>query len=319
MKRFWINALCAMLLPLCAAAQTFPNKPIRLVVPWATGTPADVAARAVGERMTAELGQPIVVENKPGASGTIGLTDVLRQPADGYTVYSLSSASLVAPLLYPTQKIDFTKSLAPVGHESWNYNVLVVPVGSAIKSVADLIATAKAKPGSLSFASGGNGTPAHLAAELFNRQVGIETTHVPYNQFPIAIADLMADRANFMFLTASAALPQIQGDKLRALATTGAQRLPALQDVPTMVELGYAGFVMRSFDGFAVKAGTPAPIIQRLNAALNAALNSPEVKTRYAPLALEADPMTPEAFGKVIATESEKWLRVGHEAKIRVD
>ncbi|MFT3778241.1 MAG: tripartite tricarboxylate transporter substrate binding protein [Ottowia sp.] len=319
MKTAWIAALCAALLPLGAAAQNYPHRPIRLVVPWAAGTPADVAARVVGERMAAGLGQPIVVDNKPGAAGTIGLSDVLRQPADGYTLYSLSSASLVAPLLYPTQKVDFLKSLTPVGHESWNYNVLVVPTQSAIKSTKELIDTARAKPGSLSFASGGNGTPAHLAGELFNQQLGIKTTHLPYNQFPMAIADLLSDRANFMFLTASAALPQIQGGKLRPLATTGAQRLPALKDVPTMAELGYSAFVLRSFDGFAAKAGTPPEIVKRLNAELNAALSSPEVRERFAPLALEADPMPPEAFGKVIATESEKWLRVARDAKISVD
>lgn len=316
MKSIWFKLLSVAFLPLCAAAQSYPNKPIRLVVPWAAGTPADVAARVVGERMAIGLGQPIVVDNKPGAAGTIGLTDVLRQPADGYTLYSLSSASLVAPLLYPAQKIHFLQALSPIGHVSWNYNVLVVPTQSPIKSVKDLIDAARAKPDGLNFASGGNGTPAHLAGELFNQQAGIRAIHVPYNQFPLAVADLLSDRANFMFLTASAALPQIQGGKLRPLATTGAHRLPALKDTATMVELGHSAFVLRSFDGFAAKAGTPPDIIKRLNAELSAALSSLEVRQRFVPLALEVDPMLPEAFGKVVATESEKWLAIAHDAGI---
>mgnify|MGYP003498275099 CR=1 FL=1 len=319
MKNHWINALCVALLPLGAAAQDYPAKPIRLVVPWAAGTPADVAGRAIGERMAANLGQPLVVDNRPGASGTIGLTEALRQPADGYTVYSLSSASLVAPLLYPSQKIDFGKSLAPIGHEAWSYNVLVVPVVSKIKSTKELIDAAKATPGGMSFASGGNGTPAHLAAELFNQQLGIKTTHIPYNQFSMAITDLLTDRANFMFLTASAALPQIQGGKLRALASTGAKRLAALPDVPTMAELGYPGFVLRSFDGLTVKAGTPPEIVKRLNAALNQALGTPEVRERLAPLALETEPMSPEAFGAFVRADIERWTGLARERKIQLD
>lgn len=311
--------ILALLLPLGAAAQSYPNKPIRVVVPWAAGTPADVAARSVTDYMARSMGQPLIVDNKPGASGTIGLHDALRQPADGYTIYSLSSASLVAPMLFPKQNIDFKRSLKPVGHESWSYNVLVVPAQSAIHSVKDLVDAAKAKPGSLAFASGGNGTPAHLAAELFNQQVGIKTTHVPYAQFPMAIGDLLTGRVNFMFLTASTALPQIQGGKLRALATTGARRLPALKDVPTMVELGHPDFVLRSFDGFMVKAGTPDAIVQRLNKELNAALASQAVQERYAPLALEADPMSPAAFGKLIDAETEKWMRIAQAAQIKAD
>ena len=308
-----------MLLLSCAAmAQNYPSKAIRMVVPWPPGTPADVSGRMVAEKMSSALGQPIVVDNKPGAAGTIGMADALRQPADGHTLYLLSSASLVAPLLFPAQSIQFSQ-LEPVGHMAWSYNVLVAPISSALKGPADIVQTAKAKPGTLSFASGGNGTPAHLAGELFKQQTGTMTTHVPYNQFGMAIGDLIADRTNFMFLTASAAIPQIQGGKLKAMAVTGAKRLPALKEVPTMAEQGFADFVLRSFDGMMVKAGTPKEVVERLNTELNKALNLPEVRERLGALALETGPMSGGQFGAVIASETEKWQRIGRAAQIKAD
>lgn len=317
----WCKRLLMMLcvLPALVLAQAYPAKPVRLIVPWPPGTPADVIGRVVAERMSQGLGQPVLVDNKPGVVGTIGLTEALRQPADGYTLYMLSSASLVAPLLFPNQPWDLDKSLEPVGMMAWSYNVLLVPVASALKSPQDLVTAAKSKPGSLSFASGGNGTPAHLAGELFKQQTGTVTTHVPYNQFGLAINDLVADRANFMFLTASAAIPQILGGKLRPMAVTSARRLPALKDVPTMSEQGYADFVLRSFDGMMIKSGTPRAIVDRLNAELNKALASSEVRDRLSALALDPDPMTPAAFGQTIASESEKWLRIGRAAQIKAD
>lgn len=312
--------LASLMLTLASAAmaQTYPNKAIRMVVPWPPGTPADVSGRIVAEKMSAALGQPIVVDNKPGAAGTIGMADALRQPADGHTLYLLSSASLVAPLLFPAQSIQFSQ-LEPVGHMAWSYNVLVTPVTSGLKGPADIVQTAKAKPGTLSFASGGNGTPAHLAGELFKQQTGTVTTHVPYNQFGLAIGDLIADRTNFMFLTASAAIPQIQGGKLKAMAVTGAKRLPALKEVPTMAEQGFGDFVLRSFDGMMVKAGTPKEVVERLNTELNKVLNLPEVRDRLGALALETEPMNSSQFGGVIAAETEKWQRIGRAAQIKAD
>lgn len=312
--------LASLMLTLASAAmaQNYPSKAIRMVVPWPPGTPADVSGRIVAEKMSTALGQPIVVDNKPGAAGTIGMADALRQPADGHTLYLLSSASLVAPLLFPAQSIQFSQ-LEPVGHMAWSYNVLVTPVTSALKGPADIVQTAKAKPGTLSFASGGNGTPAHLAGELFKQQTGTVTTHVPYNQFGLAIGDLIADRTNFMFLTASAAIPQIQGGKLKAMAVTGAKRLPALKEVPTMAEQGFADFVLRSFDGMMVKAGTPKEVVERLNTELNKALNLPEVRDRLGALALETEPMNSSQFGAVIAAETEKWQRIGRAAQIKAD
>ncbi|RIX78143.1 Bug family tripartite tricarboxylate transporter substrate binding protein [Acidovorax cavernicola] len=324
-KRFLATALVAAaalaaLLPASAMAQqAYPSRPVRLIVPWAPGTPADVAGRVVAERMSSGLGQTVFVENRPGAAGTVGLGEVLRQPADGYTVYMLSSASLVAPLLFPSQSLDLLKSLEPVGMTAWSYNVLVAPPGSPLGSPRELEAAAKARPGALSFGSGGNGTPAHLAGALFSQQTGSQLTHVPYNQFPMAVGDLLAGRLDTMFLTASAALPQIQAGKLRALAVTGARRLPGLPAVPTMIEQGYAGFELRSFDGMTVRSGTPREIVERLSDELAKAAASPEVRERLGTLALEPEPMTPARFRSVIAAESDKWLRIGRSAGIKAD
>lgn len=312
-----IGALLA--LPMLAAAQNYPDKPIRLVVPWPPGTPPDVLGRVVSERMSVGLGQPVIVENKPGAAGIIGLGEVLRNPADGYTAYLMSSASLVAPLLFPTQNIDFAKSLSPVGMVAWSYNVLVAPVDSPLTSATKVVESARTQPGRLSFASGGNGSPAHLAGELLNQKAGIDTLHVPYNQFSQAVGDLLAGRVDYMFLTASAALAHIEGGKLRPLAVTAPKRLPALPEIGTMVEQGFNDFALNSFDGIAVKAGTPQPIIDRLNTELNRALSDPGVRERLAIFALEPQAMTPQEFGEVLAAGSEQWLGIGREANVQAD
>lgn len=312
-----VAALAALSTP--SMAQAWPSKSVRLVVPWPPGTPADVAGRLVSERLTALLGQPMVVENRPGAAGTVGLAAVLREPADGYTVYMLTSPSLVAPLLFKNVPEDFVKDLDPVGHVAWGFNVLVVPASAPAATASALLAEIRSRPGDLSFASGGNGTPAHLAGELFRQVTGTRSTHVPYNQFAQAIGDLVSGRVQFMFLTASAAVPQVRAGKLRALAVTSERRLEALPDVPTMVEQGFPDFVVRHFDGLAVRSGTPREIVARLNAELTAALAHPAVRERYASLALGAEPMPPARFGEVIAREAARWISVGRLAGIKAD
>ncbi|MBL8378895.1 MAG: tripartite tricarboxylate transporter substrate binding protein [Burkholderiales bacterium] len=301
------------------SAQPWPSRPVKLIVPWPPGTPADVAGRIVADRLGAGLGQSVVVENRPGATGTIGYAELGRQPADGYTVYMLSSATSVAPLLFANNTTDIVRGLEPVGLVAWSYNVLVTPQSTEAKNARELLAMLRGRPGALSFASGGNGTPAHLAGELFKQITGTQSVHVPYNQFAQAIGDLVAGRVQYMFLTASAAIPQIAGGKLKALAVSGAQRLPALKEVPTMVEEGFGDFVLRSFDGLTVRPGTPPEIIQRLNGELVKAVASTEVRDRLGALALEPEAMAPARFGQIIAVESEKWLRIGRAANIKAD
>ena len=300
-----------------SAQDNYPGKAIKWIIPWPAGTPGDIAARIVGEHMGASMGQPIVIENRPGASGTIGYNEVLRQPADGYTLFMLGGPGLlVAPLMFPTRSFEYLKTLEPVGNTHWSYNALVVAPSSPFKDPKDIVAAGKSAPDSLSFASGGTGAPAHLAGELLNQQNGIKASHIPYTQFPGAITDVSTGRVSYMFMTTSAALAQIQGGKLRPIAVTSARRLSAMPDVPSMAELGFSNFVVRAFEGMTVKAGTPKHIVERLNSELNKVLTRPDVKERFAANGWEIEPTTPAQFRELIAAESDKWLRVGRAASI---
>ncbi|MGQ0651349.1 MAG: Bug family tripartite tricarboxylate transporter substrate binding protein, partial [Betaproteobacteria bacterium] len=261
-----VLAAVLWVLGLPAAAQSYPTRPIKLIVPYSVGTPPDIVSRLVGDRMSVGLAQPVLVETRPGATGTVGLNELTRQPADGYTLYNMLMPVSVAPALYPSLALDFKKAMDPVGQFTWYYNVLVVHPEVKAASVQDLVQLLKAPQATYSFASGGNGTPAHLSGELFKLQAQVRAQHVPYNQFPQGIADLVAGRIQFMFLTSSVSVPLAQSGKLRALAVTGGERLPALPAVPTMVELGYKDFLVRGWDGFVVRAGTPRAIVERLNA-----------------------------------------------------
>lgn len=317
--RLALTAACLAALPAAHADASYPSRTIRLIVPWTPGVPADAAARIIADRMSTSMKQPVVVENRPGASGTIGYAEVLRQPADGYTVYVLSSASFVSPLLYPGRRFEFSKELEAAGHIHWSYNALVVPAESKLTSLDSIVASAKKVPGKLSYASGGNGTPAHLAGAAFNRDAGISTTHVPYVQFPLAINDLLGGRIDFMFMTTVSAIPQVTGGKMRALAVTSAKRLPALPNVPTMSELGVPNFVFRSFETMTVKAGTPRPIVERLNKELNKALALPEVREQFTANGWDIEPMSPEQITKVMASESDRWMQLGRDLQVKVD
>lgn len=317
--RWAFTATCLAALPAAHADAPYPSRPIRVIVPWTPGVPADAAARILAERMSSSMKQPVVVENRPGASGTIGYSEVLRQPADGYTVYVLSSASFIAPLLYPGRRLDFSKDLDAAGHIHWSYNALVVPAESKLAKLGDIVANAKAAPGKLTYASAGSGTPAHMAGATFNRYAGIETNHVPYVQFPLAINDLLGGRIDFMFMTTVSAIPQVTGGKMRALAVTSAKRLPALPNVPTMTELGIPNFVFRSFETLTVKAGTPKPIVERLSKELNKALASPEVREQFTANGWDIEPMPPEQITQVLASESKRWMQLGQDLHVKVD
>jgi len=314
-----VAVLALAIVPATTFAQTFPSKPLRLIVPYSVGTPPDILGRIAADRMQGSLGRPVVVENRPGATGTIGLAELARQPADGYTLLAMPMPVSVAPVLYPHLKLDLTRDLAPVGQMAWSYNVLVVHPEVQAQRVAELVAVLKAQPNKLSFGSGGNGTPAHLAGELFKLQAGVSALHVPYVQFPQAIGDLVAGRLQFMFLASAPAVAQISGGKLRPLAVTGPARLEVLKDVPTMIEAGFPEFVMRDWQGLVVRAGTPRDSINALNAALNRTIALPEVRALLAKIGNEAAGGTPEQFGQLIASDSERWARLVRTAGIKVD
>jgi tripartite-type tricarboxylate transporter receptor subunit TctC len=312
-----IAILCAFALP--AGAQSWPAKTVKIIVPYSAGTPPDIVSRLVADKMGIGLGQPVLVENRPGATGTVGLTELTRQPADGYTLYNMLMPVSVAPALYPQLSLDLKKAMDPVGQFTWYYNVLVVHPGVKATNVQELVQLLKEKRENYSFASGGNGTPAHLSGELFKLQTGIDAQHVPYNNFPQGIGDLVAGRIQFMFLTSSVSVPLVQSGKVRALAVTGSERLPQIPAVPTMVELGYKEFLVRGWDGLVVRAGTDRAIINRLNAELAKAVATPEVRARFAALGVEPVASTPQAFGELISSEVDRWGKVVRDAQIRAD
>jgi tripartite-type tricarboxylate transporter receptor subunit TctC len=313
-------ALATLLLAAAGAvyAQAWPAKPIRWLNPSAAGGPPDIVVRLIAERLAVALGQPVVVENRPGAVGTIGLAEVLRQPADGYTVTNIFMPVAVAQTLLPRQ-FDLTKDFQPVTQLVWQYNVLVVPAASSARTLADLVGQMRAKPGALSFASAGNGTPAHLAAELFKQTAGLDAVHVPYKTFPQAVTDLMAGQTAFMFAAMGPIVQHIRAGKLQPLAIASPQRHPLLPEVPTMAELGYPAIQIRDWQGVLVKAGTPRAVTERLNAEIVRIVAGAETRERLERIGAEAQTGTPEAFGELVQSEVARWGKLVREAGIKPD
>jgi tripartite-type tricarboxylate transporter receptor subunit TctC len=301
-----------------AAAQPFPQKTIRLISGAPPGTPGDVVARIVAEPLGARLAQPVIVENRAGAINTIALAAVARAEADGHTLGILGMPSTVAPSLLASMPYDTLRDLAAVRQLSWVSNVLVVRAEASLGSVADLVAQAKSRPRELTYASGGNGTPAHLAAALFAQRAGIELRHVPYKGVVAGISAVLGTQVDMMMGVAPAALPQIRAGKLRALATPAPARLAALPETPTLAELGYAVDV-RDWHGIVAPAATPKHIVAALDSALDEVLLRPDVKERLARVGLEPAESSADAFASHIRAEVRKWKRVVSDAGIKPD
>ncbi|MFM9883350.1 MAG: Bug family tripartite tricarboxylate transporter substrate binding protein [Burkholderiales bacterium] len=299
-------------------AQTYPVKPIRLVVPTSVSSPIDIVSRIVADKMGAALGQPIAIDNRPGATGIVGAQEVLKHPADGYTLLTIMMPMSVGQSIYANVPFDLRKDFDPVGQTAFSYNVLVVHPSVPAHSVKDLAALLRAQSGKLNFSSGGPGTPAHISGELFKQQTGTDALHVPYNQFPQAIGDLLSGQNQFMFAATPPVMGHIASGKLRALAVTGPQRVSALKDLPTMIEAGYPDFVVREWQGFVVKAGAPKEVIAKVNAAIATALASEDVKQMFAKLGADAAPGSPEVFAKLIDTEIERWGKLAKASNIKV-
>ena len=310
----WI-ILFATMLSLQAMAQP---KAIRILSGAAPGTPGDVVARFIAEPLGLRLGQPVVVENRPGAINTIALAAVAKADPDGHTLGILGMPSTIAPNLLSNMPYATLRDLAPVRQLSWVSNVLVVRPASTIASVQELVAAAKARPRDLTFASGGNGTPAHMAAALFSLSAGIEMRHVPFKGAVAGVGAVMGEQVDMMFAVAPAVVAQIRAGKLRALATPAPQRLLLLPDVPTLVELGYPVDV-RDWHGIVAPAGTPKSVIARLDSALGEVLARTELRDRLGAVGLEAANSDAESFRSLIAAELPRWARVVREAGIRPD
>jgi tripartite-type tricarboxylate transporter receptor subunit TctC len=302
--------LAAALAASSAAAQDYPARPITLVVPYAAGGGNDVIARAVSARMSVQLGQQIVIENRGGAGGTIATRQVAKAEPDGYTLLIATSSLAINPLLYPNVGYDPRKDFAPVGLIATSANIVLVHPAVPARSVAELIALAKAQPGKLDFASTGSGSSVQLSAELFAAMAGIKLNHVPYKGSAPALNDLVGGHVAMMFSTMASAVGLARSDKLRALAVTGAKRSRLFPDLPTVAEAGLPGYAAELHYGIVAPAGTPRPIVERLNAALNAALADDEVRRRLATDGAEPLPSSPAAYAADIAAEEAKWSEI---------
>jgi tripartite-type tricarboxylate transporter receptor subunit TctC len=318
-RRAWLLAASVLAAtPAFAQADWPAAKPIRIVVPFAAGGTSDILARLLGEQLQARLKQTVLVENKAGAGGVIGADAVAKAPPDGYTLLLGTIAShAINPVLQPKMPYDAAKDFAPVMLLGSISNVLLVGAAQPAHNVKELIAQAKAKPGSLQFGSAGTGSSQHMSGETFKLMAGVDITHVPYKGSAPSMQDLIGGQIPMSFETATVALPQIQAGKVRALAVTSAKRTKVLPEVPTLAEAGVPGFDVSSWQAFYAPAGTPPAIVKRLNTELAAIIATPEVKAKMEGLGLEYTPNTPEQFAEFGRAELAKWAKVVKEAKVQ--
>ena len=301
-------------------AQTYPTKPIKIVVPYpAAGTP-DILSREIASKLAGLLGQQVIVDNRPGAGGNIGSEVVAKSPPDGYTLIMGTVAThSINQALYKKLNFDPINDFAPIILVATTPNVLVVNQNMSIKTVKDLIALAKSKPGELTFSSGGNGTSHHLGGMLFQKLTGVEMTHVPYKGSGAALPDLIGGQVNLMFDNLPSSMPHIKSGKLRAIATTGSSRSPALPDLPTVAEAGVPGFEITAWFGLLAPAKTPPEIIDRLNREVTKILNMPEVKARIAAQGAELAPGTPQQLGQFVKDKTAQWAPIVKASGAQID
>jgi tripartite-type tricarboxylate transporter receptor subunit TctC len=290
-----------------ATAQSYPARPIKMIVPFVAGGPPDVIARVVGDQIGARLGQTIVIENRPGAGATIGTRSVAGAEPDGYTLLFASTTSLsIAPSLFKNVEYDPVKSFAPVAGVSVGPMVVVVHASLPVKTVPELVAYAKANPGKLNYGSG-VASPPHIAWGLFVTVTGTNIVYVPYRGMAPAMADLVSGHIQMMIDGTGPLLPHIQDGKIRPLAVTGKTRSPDFPNLPTMIESGYPDYVLSFWTGIVAPAGTPADILAKLNAAINDSLKAPMVQSSLAKFNVEPNPSSPSEFASFIAAEAQKW------------
>jgi len=316
-------AICALLVAALAAehaaAQAYPAKPLRMIVAQSAGGNADIVARAVGQKLAAALGQPVVIDNRGGGGGIIAADMVVKAPPDGYTLLLASSAFGVTPSLQQKLPYDPLRDLAPITLVASAPNILVVHPAQPLKSVRELVAYARANPGKLNFGSSGNGGSTHLAGELFKLMAGIDIVHVPYKGAAPALVDLLAGNVQLMFASMPSAITHVRAGRLRALAVTGARRSAAAPELPTVAETGLADFETSAWQGMFAPAATPRAIITRLHSEVARAVNLPDLKERLTAEGAEPVANTPEDFAAYLRRELPKWAKVVKAAGIRAD
>lgn len=306
-----LAATALALVSVSAAASTYPDKPIKLVVPFPAGGPTDAMARLIGQNLSSKLGQPVVIDNRGGAGGTIATEAVANAAPDGYTLFFATTGTMaINPSLYKTLKVDPLKSFDAVGSVASTVNVLVVQPALPVGNVKELIALAKQKPGTLTFGSAGNGSSNHLSGELFKSMAAVDISHVPYKGSAAALTDLLGGRISMMFDTVSSQVQYLKAGKVKALGVTGAVRSEALPRVPTIAESGLPGFDVTIWFGLASPRGTAPEVIGRLNAELQTVLAQPEVRAQLAVLGANPLPGSPGDFARLIQRDASKWSPV---------
>src|SRR5216684_1929955 len=304
---------------LAQAADAWPSKPIRFILPFPPGGGTDILGRVISERLAANLGQPVVIENRGGAGGNVGAEAAAKSAPDGYTIVLVAPSLAISPSLYSKLNYDPVKDFAPVSLVATVPNVMVTHPSVPANTLAEFIRLAKTKPGGMNFGSGGSGTSNHLAGELFNIVAGVKLVHVPYKGVNLAMNDVLSGEVHLVVIGIPAAAPHIKAGKLRALALIAPQRSPALPEVPTAAEAGLPNFEVTTWYGILAPAGTPKTIVARLNAELVRIMHAPELKERLAAMATDPATSTPEEFGDYIKREIAKWGEVVRQAGLKAD
>jgi tripartite-type tricarboxylate transporter receptor subunit TctC len=299
-----------------AHAQNYPNRAVRFIVPLTTGSGADIAGRVVAKSLTDTWKQPVIVENRPGAGGLIGTGVVVNSDPDGYTLLVQSASYAANPAIYKKLPYDPLKSLIDVAILGQTPYVMITAADGPYKTIQDLIAAAKSKPGEITFASAGVGSSTHLAAEYFNQMMGIKLIHVPYKGSPEAIQDTMSGRTAFYMAPLDTAIGQLKGGKLRALGVTSKTRNAAVPDIASIAEQGYSNFEIALWFGVWAPAGTPAAVVKKINTDINQSMQDPEVKSAYESKGIKATPMSPAEFSKFVRDEMAKYQKIAKDANI---
>lgn len=311
--------LASVMAPGSASAQAYPNRPVKIIVPFATGGPADVYARFIAQRLSDSLGQSFVVDNKPGGGSVIGTDLAAKSPADGYTLLMMSNTHTVNETLIPTKPFQLMRDFVGVAPVNYSDLVLVAHPSVAAGNLRELIAQAKANPGKMNYASSGPGTPYHMAGELFKSMAGIDVVHVPYKGSSGARTDILAGQVQIMFDAVTTMTEQVRAGKVKALATSGRARSDVLPDVPTLAEAGVPGYESTIWLGVMAPRGTPAEVVNRLNEVISKIVGAPEIKQQWSKQGAVPLVMNPAAFAKYLNDDIAKWAQVIKTANIKLD